>query len=132
MASAYRFGEFVLNSQTRELLREGETLHLSPNAFQLLELLVRKAPRAVSKSELQDLLWPDTFVVEANLQHLVGQIRSALGDDSRTPRFVRTIYGFGYAYRGEPTPTREKANPVSSVACGGRAAASLWVRETIC
>jgi DNA-binding winged helix-turn-helix (wHTH) protein len=109
MASAYRFGEFVLDSDTRELLRDGETLHISPKAFQLLELLVRNAPRALSKSELQDLLWPDSFVVEANLQHLVGQIRSALGDDPKTARFVRTIHGFGYAFRDQPTPTSEKS-----------------------
>jgi DNA-binding winged helix-turn-helix (wHTH) protein len=95
----YKFGEFVLDSDTRELLREGSPLHLSPKAFQLIEELVRNAPRAMSKADLQDLLWPNTFVVEANLQHLVGEIRSALDDDPRRPRFVRTVRGFGYAFK---------------------------------
>src|SRR6476660_5365864 len=96
---AYKFGEFVLDSDTRELLRDGSPLHLSPKAFQLIEELVRNAPRAMSKADLQDLLWPNTFVVEANLQHLVGEIRSALDDDPRRPRFVRTVRGFGYAFK---------------------------------
>ena len=96
--SVYRFGEFVLDTRTRQLSRDGEPLHLSPKAFQLLELLAANAPAALSKSELQDRLWPDTFVIEANLQHLVGEVRRQLGDDPRTPRFVRTVYGYGYAF----------------------------------
>jgi len=96
--SFYRFGEFILDNQTRQLLRDGEPLHLSPKAFQLLEILTARAPAALSKSELQDRLWPNTFVVEANLQHLVGEVRTLLGDHPRNPRFVRTVYGYGYAF----------------------------------
>jgi DNA-binding winged helix-turn-helix (wHTH) protein len=104
--SVFRFGEFVLNSRTRQLLRDGGPLHLSPKAFQLLELLTAHAPAALSKSELQDRLWPDAFVIEANLQHLVGEVRRLLGDDARTPRFVRTVYGYGYAF-AEPVTTAD-------------------------
>jgi DNA-binding winged helix-turn-helix (wHTH) protein len=102
--SVYRFGGFVLDNRTRQLMRDGEPIRLSPKAFQLLELLTANAPAALSKSELQDRLWPDTFVIEANLQHLVGEVRRLLGDDARTPRFVRTVYGFGYAFT-EPVTT---------------------------
>jgi DNA-binding winged helix-turn-helix (wHTH) protein len=103
--SVYRFGEYVLDNRTRELSRHGEPLHLSPKAFQLLELLTANAPAALSKSDLQDRLWPDTFVIEANLQHLVGELRRLLGDDPRKPRFVRTVYGYGYAFT-HPVATR--------------------------
>jgi DNA-binding winged helix-turn-helix (wHTH) protein len=72
---------------------------LSPKAFQLLEVLIKNRPRALSKSVLLDRLWANTFVVEANLSNLVGEIRHALGEDSRTPRFVRTIPRFGYAFQ---------------------------------
>jgi len=102
--SVYRFGEFVLDSRTRQLLRDGKPLHLSPKALQLLELLTAHAPAALSKSELQDRLWPEAFVIEANLQHLVGDVRRLLGDDAHTPRFVRTVYGYGYAF-AEPVTT---------------------------
>jgi DNA-binding winged helix-turn-helix (wHTH) protein len=97
-----RFGEFVLDADTRELRRGGEPVHLSPKAFLLLQTLVEHRPRALSKSALNDRLWPDTFVVEANLANLIGEVRAALGEDARHPRFVRTVHGFGYAFREAP------------------------------
>jgi DNA-binding winged helix-turn-helix (wHTH) protein len=93
-----RFGEFVLNLETRQLSNAGGEVHVSPKAFELLQLLVSKRPQAVPKRVLQELLWPDTFVAEANLPNLVGEIRAALGDDPRTARFIRTVARFGYAF----------------------------------
>jgi DNA-binding winged helix-turn-helix (wHTH) protein len=89
----------VLDIDTRELLRDGESVHLSPKAFQLLALLVTSRPRAISKDALCTHLWPNTFVVEANLSNLVGDLRAALGDDPRRPRFLRTVHAFGYAFQ---------------------------------
>ena len=100
---SYSFGEFALDTSTRQLLQRGQPAHLSPKAFQLLQALVEAAPRALSKAELQDRLWPDTFVVEANLQHLIVEIRASLCDDRRHPRYVRTVYGFGYAFQEVPS-----------------------------
>ena len=53
---------------------------------------------AISKAELKDLLWPSTFVADANVPSLVAEIRTALGDRARQPRFVRTVQRFGYAF----------------------------------
>jgi hypothetical protein len=58
----------------------------------------------VSKQDLQAHLWPDTFVTEANLPSLVAEIRDALGDDARQPRYIATLHGFGYAFRGLAAP----------------------------
>ena len=71
---------------------------------------MRATPAALSKSELQTLVWPETFVIEANLQHLIAEIRRVLHDDPRRPRYVRTVHGFGYAFQeplvsGEPRPS---------------------------
>src|SRR5215472_770775 len=96
--SQYRFGEFVLDSDTRQLLRAFEPRHVSPKAFHLLEVLVSSRPRAWSKRELQDLLWPGTTVVEANLPNLVAEVRAALEDDPQQPRYVRTIHRYGYGF----------------------------------
>jgi DNA-binding winged helix-turn-helix (wHTH) protein len=93
-----RFGDFVLDTDTRQLLRESQPVHLSPKAFQLLQLLVERRPTAISKDTLCKLLWPTTFVVEANLSNLVGEVRAAVGDDRRRPKFVRTVHRFGYAF----------------------------------
>lgn len=111
---SYSFGEFALDTSTRQLLRGGQPAHLPPKAFQLLQALVEAAPRALSKVELQERLWPDTFVVEANLQHLIVDIRAALGDDPRRPRYVRTVHGFGYAFQEVPVGAdrREPGGPV--------------------
>src|SRR5262245_17210286 len=92
----------IFDSETRQLLREGQPVALSPKAFQLLELLIESRPKALSKSDLHDRLWPNTFVVEANLSNLIGELRRALKDDSKRPQFIRTVHRFGYAFRGEP------------------------------
>jgi DNA-binding winged helix-turn-helix (wHTH) protein/tetratricopeptide (TPR) repeat protein len=99
----YRFGEFVLNSETRQLLRSGQPLHLSPKAFHLLEALVSRRPRVWSKTELQDLLWPETVVVEANLPNLVAEVRAVLDDDPQQPQFVRTVHRYGYGFMEPPS-----------------------------
>jgi DNA-binding winged helix-turn-helix (wHTH) protein len=120
---AYRFGDFTFNRDTRELLCGNRPVHVSPKAFHLLELLVQAAPRALSKAELQERLWPDTFVVEANLQHLIGELRAGLADDPRQPRYLRTVHGFGYAFLQPPVAL--DVNELSAVVCrlswsGGR------------
>jgi DNA-binding winged helix-turn-helix (wHTH) protein len=94
-----RFGPFMLNSESRELLRDGHPVSLSPKAFDLLSILVDSRPRALSKAELQERLWPATFVVEKNLANLVSEIRDAIGDHPSDPRFIRTVSRFGYAFR---------------------------------
>lgn len=96
-----RFGSFVFDLDTRQLTREGRDIHLSPKAFDLLATLVMDRPKVLSKEVLQQRLWPETFVAEANLSNLVAEIRDALGDRARSPVFVRTAHGFGYAFCGE-------------------------------
>lgn len=95
------FGECMFDSDTRELFRGGEAVHISPKAFRLLELLLESRPRAISKEELQEKLWPKTFVSEANLASLAAEARRAIGDRARGSRLLRTVYGFGYAFSGE-------------------------------
>ena len=97
--SVVLFGDFVLDVDARELRRGSETVLLSPKAYQLLEILADNGPKALSKSVLQQHLWPDTFVLEKNLVNLVAEIREALGEDAAHPRFIRTIQRFGYAFR---------------------------------
>ena len=98
-----RFGTFVLDQETRELLSGDARVPLSPKAFDLLSILIAHRPKAMAKSDLQERLWPTSFVVEKNLANLIGEIRDALGDDPSNPRFIRTVHRFGYAFR-EPLP----------------------------
>jgi DNA-binding winged helix-turn-helix (wHTH) protein len=96
------FGEWLFDSDTRQVLRGGRVLPLTPKAFQLLAILIRERPKAVSKEQLHRELWPDTFVVDANLANLVADLRAALGDDARTPHLIRTVQRFGYAFEAMP------------------------------
>ena len=96
-----RFGPFTLDLESRQLTNAGEDIHLEPKAFELLSALVLERPKALSKGDLQERLWPGTFVAEANLSNLVAEIRAALGDPARAPKFVRTAHGFGYAFCGD-------------------------------
>ena len=97
---SYRFDRFIVDCDTRQLLRDGVELHLSPKAFDLLVLLLAKRPRAISKTEMLEHLWPSTFVEETNLASLVAEIRRALGDSATRPVFLRTVYRFGYRFVG--------------------------------
>ena len=93
-----RFGPFSLDAATRQLLRDGREVSLSPKAFQLFLLLVVNRARAVSRQELHQTLWPSTFVLDTNIASLIAEIRRALADDAATPRFIRTMHRFGYRF----------------------------------
>jgi DNA-binding winged helix-turn-helix (wHTH) protein len=96
-----RFGAFEFDSDTRELRRDGARVRLSPKSFDLLQLLIERRPALVTKNELQDRLWPDSVVLEANLGNAVAEIRKALGDDPRSPAFVWTVSRRGYRFSAE-------------------------------
>jgi DNA-binding winged helix-turn-helix (wHTH) protein len=90
--------DWVFDSDTREVIREGKALPLSPKAFDLLDLLIRRRPKAVSKAEIGENLWPGVHVSPANLANLVVELRAALGDHARAPRILRTVPRYGYAF----------------------------------
>lgn len=105
----YRFGGFSLDAAARQLLSEGREIHLSPKAFALLLVLIEHRARALSKAELQDMLWPSTFIGETNLATLVAEIRRALDDAAHEPVYVRTVHRFGYRFIADVTEGRQGA-----------------------
>jgi DNA-binding winged helix-turn-helix (wHTH) protein len=92
-----RFGPFTLDAQRRLLVRGSTAVHLTPKAFDLLRLLASEAPRVVSKRELHERLWPDSFVSEASLVELVKVLRRALDDHNPDAPVIRTAHRIGYA-----------------------------------
>ena len=95
------FGEFCFDADRRELSRASSVIHLTPKAVDLLRLLLDARPKIVRKEEIQQQIWPDTFVEEANLSVHISELRSALRDDSKEPRFIRTAHRVGYGFIGE-------------------------------
>jgi DNA-binding winged helix-turn-helix (wHTH) protein len=96
-----RFGPFTLDSETRQLIRDGREIRLSPKAFEVLCVLVEQRPKVVDKGELHARIWPGTFVVDTNLSILVGEVRRALADTPQRSRFIRTVHKAGYAFCGD-------------------------------
>lgn len=97
---SWRFENCELDRATRELIREGQPVPLTPKALRLLELLLERRPRAVSRQEIRDVLWPETIVTESSLDSLVWTVRAAIGDQPRG-HLLRTVRGFGYAFAGD-------------------------------
>jgi DNA-binding winged helix-turn-helix (wHTH) protein len=97
------FGDFVLDRGTRQLLRAAQARRIGPKAFELLELLLRHRPNVVSRERIRDHLWPGTHVTDSTLATVVAEVRSALDEDPKEPRFLRTAHGVGYAFCGEAT-----------------------------
>src|SRR5215210_7680703 len=95
-----RFGEFHFNSGTRLLRRNSGSVHLTRKAQDLLILLLEHFPDVVPKEHIHARLWGNTFVSEVSLQGLISELRQALGDDPRSPTFIRTAHGLGYAFCG--------------------------------
>jgi len=124
-----RFGPFLLDSETRRLHREGGEVHLTPKAWDLLAVLVRARPRAVSKTAIKRALWPDAHVGAGSLTVLVAEVRTARGDDARRSAWVRTVYRYGYAVAGEAT--EEAVVPVPSAPSSQPAPRLVWGRRTL-
>jgi len=113
-----RFGPFIIDSDTRQLLRADTEVHLSPKAFDLLWTLIESRPKVVDKQELHSRIWPDTYVVDANLNVLVSEIRRAIGDNNRQqPEFVRTVHGIGYAFCGAAVQVETAAAAPDALFC---------------
>jgi DNA-binding winged helix-turn-helix (wHTH) protein len=94
------FDGLIYDEEALQLRRGGTPLALTRKAFDMLGVLLKNRPRALSKAELRDALWPETFVGDSSLAQVVTELRSALGDDARAPHWIRTVYGFGYAFAG--------------------------------
>jgi DNA-binding winged helix-turn-helix (wHTH) protein len=93
----YAFGPFRVDPEKQLLLRGNDPVPLTPKAFQVLLVLLRRGQDVVTKDDLMKAVWPDTFVEEGNLSRTVFMLRKALGDSAQD-RFIVTIPGRGYRF----------------------------------
>ena len=103
------FGPFRLDAGTESIWRGGAEIRLQPKTFAVLRFLAERPGRLVTKDELLEAVWPEVAVGEASLTVCVNEIRKALGDEARAPRFVETVHRRGYRFiapgTGEPDPS---------------------------
>src|SRR5258708_39679560 len=91
MSDLYRFGQFVLDPRKRTLSRAGSPVSLTPKAFDVLLFLAQNPHRLVTKEELLQAVWGDTFVEEGNLTQYISHLRKALGDNAEDARLILPI-----------------------------------------
>ena len=133
----YEFGPFRLDVAERLLLRDGESIPLTPKVFDTLLLLIENRGQRLEKQELLRKLWPDTFVDEGNLSQNISILRKALGDNTDEYRYIETIPKRGYRFvaevaeseAGRPSKTRRRMLVAAIVAAVIAAVAFLWARN---
>jgi Tol biopolymer transport system component/DNA-binding winged helix-turn-helix (wHTH) protein len=100
----YEFGSFRLDAAKRLLSRAGEPVTLAPKTFAVLLLLVKSEGRVLTKRELMNALWPETFVEEASLSYQIAALRKALGDEC--DGWIETVPKYGYRFAAPTTKIR--------------------------
>ena len=93
-----QFGAFALDLDRRHLIRGSTPVHVTPKAFDLLQILIDEAPRVVDKRELHERIWRGSFVSDATLVGLVKELRRALDDRDPDAPIIRTAHRVGYAF----------------------------------
>src|ERR1700752_1971552 len=94
----YRFAQFTVEPEHKEVLKEDKTLSLAPKVFETLLVLVENSGQIVQKADLMHRLWSDTFVEESNLAFNIQQLRKSLGDNARRPLYIETVSRRGYRF----------------------------------
>jgi DNA-binding winged helix-turn-helix (wHTH) protein/TolB-like protein/Tfp pilus assembly protein PilF len=97
----FEFGPFRLDLRERLLLRDGEPVGLTPKAFDVLAVLVRRSGSLVEKDELLNEVWPDTIVEESSLSQKIYQLRKILDDGSDEDKYIQTVPRHGYRFIAE-------------------------------
>jgi len=123
----YRFDEFTLDAASRRLRRGDEELLLEPKSFRLLKFLIENRDRVLGKEEIFRVIWSEAYVTDNALTRAVAQIRKALEDDPRQPRFIETLPTVGYRFIGQLT----NEEPFSSATPAPRKPPQVLVRTAI-
>jgi len=97
-ASRFRFGPFVVERPAYRVLREGQSVTLSPKLVDLLLYFVSRPSVLVTKDELLAAIWPDVIVTENALTQAISDLRQALGDEPAAPTYIQTVARRGYRF----------------------------------
>ena len=118
----YRFRDYTLDEARCELWCAGRLVAVEPKVFQVLLYLLEHRDRVVSKAELLEQCWPETFVSEAALTRCLTKLRKAVQPDRRAPLVLKTLHGQGYRFIADVTHLPLASSP--------EAIASPEVRDT--
>ncbi len=123
----YRFGPFRVDSAERVLRRDGRVVQLTPKVFDTLLVLVENSGRLISKDELIETLWPDSYVEEWSLSQNISLLRRALGDSSGKRQYIETVAKRGYRFSS--VVTEEDKEGEGAVTPGKRSGGAAVARS---
>jgi DNA-binding winged helix-turn-helix (wHTH) protein len=128
-----RFDCFELDEADARLARAGEPVALAPKPFAVLCALTRKPDKLVTKNELLDAVWGHRFVTESVLKSAISEVRAALGDDPKQPRYIETVSRRGYRFIAAPvTFSTLRAAAVERNSAGGPGHPALAALTALC
>ena len=125
-----QFGPFLIDVGERMLRRDGEPVPLTPKAFDVLVALLEKPGQLISKEELLQKVWPDTFVEESNLAYNIFALRKALGDTAENSRYIETVPKKGYRFRASVSPASPPRNAQPASEFGAEPGRTPFTGET--
>lgn len=112
----FRFGVFEMDLQDRELRKRGVRLKLETKPLQILELMLERPGEIISRKQIQERLWSDTFVLfDYSVNTAVNKLRLALGDSAESPRFIETVARRGYRFIASVERMSATAAPSSAI-----------------
>src|SRR5436305_13278089 len=94
----YRFGRFSIDGAERLLFDGRNTVAVTPKAFDTLLLLIENAGHVLSKEQIMEEVWEDSFVEENNLAQNISILRKALGEGTAGAKFIETVSKRGYRF----------------------------------
>ena len=109
-----QFGEFELDEADARLTRTGRPVDLAPKAFAVLCALARQPGQLMTKSALLDAVWGHQHVSESVLKTVISELRDALSDDAKQPRYIETASRRGYRFIAAASPLSRRGVPAAA------------------
>lgn len=124
---SFRFGPFLVDRHGYRVTRDGEIVPLTPKLLDLLLHLIDRAGDLVTKEALLDALWPGANVTDNALAQAVSELRDALGEEPKSPQFIKTVARRGYRFiaRVERVDVQPSAGASPGSSPGARDTSSL-------
>jgi DNA-binding winged helix-turn-helix (wHTH) protein len=132
-AARLRFDHFELDEAQARLTCAGQAVPLAPKPFAVLCALARTPRMLVTKNALLDAVWGHRFVTESVLKSAISEVRAALGDDPKQPRYIETVSRRGYRFIAAATGAASQSAPaVEQSGAGASGHPALTALTALC